>query len=216
MPLPIAHSTIGFASYFATKGKNLEGPPRQEIFLLGLCIFLSILPDMDFVSGIFFGEPGKFHHGISHSIAFCLIIALISYSLVNSRLKGISRKRILACSLLSTLSHPILDYFSLDTSKPFGLPLFWPFDTQYYMSYLSIFRDARRIEDTVGTFFTSLISIHNGWELVLETLFAGIILCALFGFKTRTKPIRSLSCFLTSTLCGILYYLIQTSPIIFK
>lgn len=212
MPFPIAHSAAGLAGYFAFRKKNPGSPPRQELFLLGLCVFLATLPDLDFIPGFLCGEPGKYHHGLSHSILVCLIIALICYGLVTTRLSRILKKRILLCCLLSILSHPILDYFSLDTSKPLGVPLFWPFDSKYYMSSLSIFLDARRTENTVGTFFTSLISVHNGWELVLESLFAGIILSALFGFKNYSKPLRSLPCFLISLVCGVLYYFLQIKP----
>ena len=157
MPLPIAHSAAGLAGYIALKKTNSDNPPKQELFLLGLCLFLANLPDFDFIPGFLCGEPGRFHHGPSHSLVVALLGALIFYRFAGHRLKGISKRRVLGCCLFSLLSHPILDYFSADTSKPFGVPLFWPFDTGYYMSPVSLFRDVQRNQDALGTFFTSII-----------------------------------------------------------
>jgi len=215
MPMPIAHSATGLAGYFTFKKNNLDRLQKQELLLLGLSIFLANLPDLDFMIGFLCGEPGKFHHGASHSIVLCLAIALICYKFVKNKLRGISKNRILGCCLLSLLSHPILDYFSKDTSEPFGVPLLWPFDGEYYISSLPMFPDVRRIDDTVRSFFPSLMNAHNGWGLVVEILFAGTLLCAIFGFKTRAKKVRYPYCFLISALCGALYYLIQIRPNLF-
>ena len=167
---------------------------KQELFLLVLCLFLANLPDLDFIPGLLIGEPGRCHHGPSHSLVVGLIGGLIFYRFVGYRLKEISKLRILGCSLLWLLSHPIFDCFSADTSYPFGVPLFWPFDGEYYMSSIPLFRDVQRDEDTVGSFFKSLMNSSNGWGVVIESLFAGSILFALLGFKSRSKVFISVSC----------------------
>ena len=131
MPLPIAHSAAGLAGYVAFKKANPDSPPKQEIFVLGLCLFLANLPDLDFIPGFLCGDPGRFHHGPSHSFVVGLVGVLIFYRFACYWLTGISKKRLFGCCFVSLLSHPILDYFSADTSKPFGVPLFWPFDTEY-------------------------------------------------------------------------------------
>ncbi|MBW1744928.1 MAG: metal-dependent hydrolase [Deltaproteobacteria bacterium] len=212
MPLPIAHSVAGLAGYFAFKKANPDSPPKQELFLLGLCMLLANLPDLDFIPGFLCGEPGRFHHGPSHSLVVGLVGALIFYRFVRSRLKGISKKRIFGCCLVSLLSHPILDYLSADTSKPFGVPLFWPFDIGYYMSPVSLFRDVQRNQDTIGTFFASIINNNNAWGIAVESLFSGTILFALFAFKRRYKRVLSLFFFLLSMLCGLFYYSLQIKP----
>ena len=212
MPLPIAHSAAGLAGYVAFKKANSDSPPKQELFLLGLCLFLANLPDLDFIPGFLCGEPGRFHHGPSHSLVVGLVGALIFYRFVGYRLKGISKKRIFACCLVSLLSHPVLDYFSADTSKPFGVPLFWPFDTEYYMSPFPLFRDVQRNQDTLGTFFSTIINTNNAWGIAVESLFSGTILFALFAFKRRSKRVLSLSFFLLSMLCGLFYYSLQIKP----
>ena len=130
MLLPIAHSAAGLAGYLAFKKANPDSSPKQEIFVLGLCLFLANLPDLDFIPGFLCGDPGRFHHGPSHSFVVGLVGVLIFYRFACYWLTGISKKRIFGCCLVSLLSHPVLDYFSADTSKPFGVPLFWPFDTE--------------------------------------------------------------------------------------
>jgi len=212
MPLPIAHSAAGLAGYFAFKKANSDSPSKQEIFLLGSCLFLANLPDLDFIPGFLCCEPGRFHHGFSHSLAVGLIGALIFYRFAGHRLKGILKKRVFGCCLVSLLSHPVLDYFSADTSKPFGVPLFWPFDTEYYISPFPLFRIVQRNQDTIGTFFATIINTNNIWGIAVETLFAGTILFAIFAFKSRSKPVLSFSCFLLSVLCGLFYYSLQIKP----
>ena len=212
MPLPIAHSAAGVAGYLAFRKETPDSSPRQELFLFGLSLFLANLPDLDFIPGFLCGEPGRFHHGPSHSLVGGLLGALIFCRFVGHRLKGISKKRIFGCCLVSLLSHPILDYFSADTFKPFGVPLFWPFDTGYYMSPVSLFRDVQRNQDALGTFFASIINTNNAWGIVMESLFAGTILFALFALKNRSKPVLSLSFFLMSVLCGLSYFTLQIKP----
>jgi len=212
MPLPIAHSAAGLAGYVAFKKRNPDSPAKQELFLLGLCLFLANLPDVDFIPGFLCGEPGRFHHGPSHSLVVGLVGVLIFYRFACYWLTGISKKRIFGCCLISLLSHPILDYFSADTSKPFGVPLFWPFDTKYYISPFPLFRDVQRNQDTLGTFLASIINSNNAWGIAVESLFSGTILFALFAFKRRSKRVLSLSFFLLSILCGLFYYSLQIKP----
>ena len=209
MPLPIAHSAMGLAGYLAFKKANSDSPPKQEIVLLGLCLFLANFPDLDFIPGFLCDDPGRFHHGPSHSLVVGLIGALIFYRFACYWLTVISKKRLFGCCLVSFLSHPILDYFSADTSKPFGVPLLWPFDTEYYISLFALFRHVRRNQDTLGTFFSTIINTNNAWGIVVESLFSGTILFAIFAFKMRSKRVLSLSFFLLSILSGLFYYSLQ-------
>ncbi|OEU84248.1 MAG: hypothetical protein BA873_13960 [Desulfobulbaceae bacterium C00003063] len=212
MPLPIAHSAAGLAGYVAFKKANPDSPPKQEILVLGLCLFLANLPDLDFIPGFLCGDPGRFHHGPSHSFVVGLVGVLIFYRFACYWLTGISKKRLFGCCFVSLLSHPILDYFSADTSMPFGVPLFWPFNTEYYISPFALFRDVQRNQDTLGTFFSTIINTNNAWGIAVETLFFGTILFALFAFKRRSKRVLSLSFFLLSILCGLFYYSLQIKP----
>ncbi len=107
MPLPIAHSAAGLAGYLAFRKRTPTIPAKQELFLLGSCLFLANLPDLDFVPGFLCCEPGRFHHGPSHSLVVGLIGALIFYRIAGHRLKGISKKRFFGCCLVSLLLKPL-------------------------------------------------------------------------------------------------------------
>ncbi len=80
------------------------------------------------------------------------------------------------------------------------------------MSPVSLFRDVQRNQDTIGTFFATIINTNNAWGIVVESLFAGTILFAIFAFKRRFNPVLSLSFFLLSVLCGLFYYSLQIKP----
>jgi len=212
MPMPIAHSAAGIAGYIAFRKNNPGSPPRQELLLLCLCAFLAIAPDLDFIPGFLYGKPGRFHHGPSHSIVISLLITFVCYASLRTYLNLISKKRIFSCFIFALLSHPVLDYFSEDTSIPFGIPLLWPFNFNYFISPLSLFQDVQRVDSTVVSFFSSLLNANNGLGVVVESLFAGIILFALCGLKNYSNPLRSFPCFLISMVCGVLYYFIQIRP----
>ncbi len=212
MPLPIAHSAAGLAGYLAFRNNNSDSPLREELLLLVLCVFLSIAPDLDFIPGFLFGEPGKFHHGPVHSLTVCLFTAFFFYALLKKRLNSLPGKRVFFCFVFALLSHTVLDYFSADTAAPFGLPLFWPFDSGYYLFPLSLFQNIERVNESIIAFFPSLFNAHNGWAVMVEVLFSGIILFALWGLNNYSRPLRSLPCFLISLLCGVVYYFIQIKP----
>lgn len=215
MPLPIAHSAAGLASYFAfiNRNKKHEISKKEGVYLIGLCLFLAILPDLDFIPGFLVGEPGRFHHGPSHSLIVGLIGGLVFYRFAIYRFKGISKLRILGCCILSLLSHPILDYFAVDTSKPFGVPLLWPFSNEYYISSIPLFSDVHRNQESVGIFFKSLMNAHNGWCVLIESLFGGAIIFIIFAFKSRSRPFLSAIFCIVSVLCGLFYFIFSFSPI---
>jgi hypothetical protein len=53
MPLPIAHSAAGLAGYLVFRKKNPDSSLKHELFLVGLCLFLANLPDLDFIPGFY-------------------------------------------------------------------------------------------------------------------------------------------------------------------
>ena len=212
MPLPIAHSAAGLTGYFAFKKRKHNSISKQELYLLALCLLLANLPDLDFVAGLLYGELGKFHHGPSHSFLVCVIIAILVFYFVRYKFTRISNRRVLASCLLSLLSHPVLDYFSKDTSAPFGVPLFWPFDSNYYISSISLFNDVHRSEKTLVDFLVSLINSNNIWSVVLESLFSGTIIFCIYGLIKQSKRVIALTCFALSFMCGFVYFVMHIKP----
>lgn len=130
MPTPIAHSLVGGIFYFIWKRKL---PDRLWSIFLGLlfCVTYSNLLDFDFMPGIIVGNLNRFHHGISHSIGFAVVIAFVT-GLVSNWKTG-------AVSLILLLVHLFMDFSTGDTSAPYGIMFFWPFSSTYYISPISIF-----------------------------------------------------------------------------
>jgi inner membrane protein len=207
MPLPIAHSAAGLASYLAFENKDSKSTKKEELYLLGTCLLLANLPDLDFLPGFIIGNIGEYHHGLSHSLIVSFSLALIFYFTLIHYLKGISKNRILGCCIISALSHPILDYFSKDSSLPYGVPLFWPFQANHYISTIPLFTDVQRNQDSVGNFFSSLLLNPNNIRgVAIESLFAGTIIFAIIGLKNRSRPIACFTSSLISLACGLGYY----------
>ena len=69
-------------------------------------------------------------------------------------------------------SHILLDFFSVDTSPPYGIPMFWPFSSEYFVSSIDVFSDVRKSFST-ATFFQSLLVSHNVWTVLKEILILG-------------------------------------------
>jgi len=70
MPLPIAHSAIGFATHNLCSART--GLTRWKA-VAGI-VLLSNLPDVDVLLGIvFYGNGNVFHRGPTHSLVFALI-----------------------------------------------------------------------------------------------------------------------------------------------
>ena len=95
----------------------------------------SILPDLDFLPGILIGEPGAFHHGVSHSFAFAVLFgALVLITLQFSRQKSVAGFAALLGSF-AYLLHVILDSVSATNS----VPLMWPLLTEKIGMNLNLF-----------------------------------------------------------------------------
>lgn len=66
MPSPIAHFAVAYAV------------SRRGAATLGACLFLSVVPDLDFVLGYLFHDMLAWHNNFSHSLMACLAVALVA------------------------------------------------------------------------------------------------------------------------------------------
>jgi len=211
MPLPIAHSAFGLGC-FLTLGNafDRDASKGEKVLLAGLCVAVANVPDLDFVPGILIGEPGRFHHGPSHSLTAALVGGLLLSFLFAGILRGrISSWKILICCSCSLLFHPILDYFSMDTSEPYGVPLFWPLIETYFVSPLSLFLDIQRDQSSVRTFVDTLINPNNGRAAIVELFFSGMVLLLVLGLAHRSKPALAVRSLVGSLACGLIYALLH-------
>jgi inner membrane protein len=167
MPSPIGHSLLGYAFYTAFRPCGV-----YNLKLIGLCLFAANAADLDFVPGLLIGDPNRFHHGISHSLGFAALFALIFGSL---RLLGPSFWTNVASFFCLYFSHVAIDYFSIDNSFPYGVPFFWPLTYDYYIAPFAFLPDIRR--SSVGSeFFGSLFTLHNLWAVTVESIIFSPIL----------------------------------------
>jgi membrane-bound metal-dependent hydrolase YbcI (DUF457 family) len=80
-------------------------------------------------------------------------------------------------------SHVLLDYFSMDTSVPFGVPLFWPMSDEYYMAAFAFLPDIHRPVSSGMKFITGVLSLHNLSAATVEALML-VLLILLFTVRS--------------------------------
>ena len=195
MPLPVAHGAAGLSIFIAAgKGENV----RDNKILAIYCILLSVVADFDFLPGFFAGQPHKFHHGPSHSLFVgCVAGLLAGIWLIKVHKVKIRKKIILICSVMSAASHPVLDLLSADQSSPFGVPLFWPFSDTYHISARQLFLSIDKSGSTFNSFVQSMMTINNAKEVVIEVVFALVVIGIAFTVRKRatiTKMFSRRSC----------------------
>jgi inner membrane protein len=172
MCTPVGHSLSGVTIYYILNANKIRVEGKVEPRKLFLYIMLSNLPDIDFIPGIISGNPNMYHHIVSHSILFLLLISLLLSFLVKIHKNKTSNFGIIALLLLS---HTIIDFFTEDTSLPRGIDLFWPYQ-RYFISPYIIFPTFRRN-------LSHILSVDNLYTLFIESslflLLWGLFFCLL-------------------------------------
>jgi len=119
MPSPVGHLLGGAAVYLAASRKE-----DRSRFTLGAVLFGSILPDFDFVPGLFVGKLSDYHHGISHSLTFAVLFGAWFFVVAKCVHKDIAGKAAVLAGL-GYVSHVILDFVGVHEGTR-GVPIFWP------------------------------------------------------------------------------------------
>jgi membrane-bound metal-dependent hydrolase YbcI (DUF457 family) len=175
MPTPIGHLLAGISAYRIVEPSS---PKQRRIFLAAL--FMAVMPDFDFVFGFFVDNPNRYHHYFTHSIFFIIAVSFFVALFLSQN----SRAHLLADFVLLTVagsSHLLLDMLAVDTSAPYGMPLFWPLSQKYVILPVSIFSDIQRASDS-SRFLGSLFNRHNLFAVGKEVVILGSItlFCLLF------------------------------------
>ena len=182
MPTPIGHSLAGL---LLSKTKIFV-PSRSTYKSFAVAMILANLADADFVPGLLSGNPNRFHHGLTHSVGASFIVGFLFAWYFYFRQGRFLAPFFFAASAYS--SHILLDFFTVDTSLPHGIPMFWPISSEYFISPIAAFLDVRR-SASMGTFFQSLFVAHNGWTVLREIIIlVPMVLIVQIGkyFKNRT------------------------------
>ncbi len=171
MPSPVGHVTAGYIVYVTMQPGGIEGRQHRGYVLAGALIS-ALAADLDFLPGILLGTPNRFHHGPSHSLGAVVMYGLLVWTVLGCW-RDVLASRLALLFASAYASHLVLDLLAVDTSQPFGVPLFWPLTNSYYIAPLPLFADIQRGDGEALTFIRGALKAHNllaiAWELVLLT-----------------------------------------------
>jgi inner membrane protein len=157
--------------------------------VIALYVFAANAPDLDFIPGLFVGQLSRFHRGPSHSVGFAVLFATLATVCFRQR----TRVFVMAFSLY--LSHVLLDSLVQDPSPPHGVPLLWPFRSEYYMAPFAFFPRFDYDASSISAFVSALFSFNNLVAVTTEIalLFPLLILASIREFLSmaRTESPRS-------------------------
>ena len=163
MATPIGHSLVAGLVYM-----NRTGARGLDLPVVLLFVLFANAPDLDFLPGILVGDPGAYHHGISHSLGIGLMFAVV-VSLVatkaSSRFTQFKLPALIAVGFVLYASHLLVDLVTLDNSVPFGMPLFWPISGAYVQMPLFVFPNVLHSGNQ--------LSLHNAGLVLREILVFG-------------------------------------------
>lgn len=175
MPTPLGHSFMGLAVMGATPFHTLVNGARERVWLAVYCVAVANMADLDFIwwNGASFSVSSLFHHGITHSFGFALIVAAVAYAV--ARLRG--RKDSAKLAVLTTVlysSHVLVDLLNEDNypQNGVGLPALWPL-TETYFTFPTIPGVSR---DHIFTF-------GNAKAVMVEVLLFGGVMTAVWGYR---------------------------------
>jgi len=186
MATPIGHLLAGYA---VGRGATLGTKPAQRNLLL-YCMVLAVAPDLDFLPGLLQGQPALYHQGISHSLAFALVVSLIGALALRPRSYGLLATWGLLFAAYS--SHLLIDLFGPDRRLPYGIPLFWPLSDSTYLSPLSIFwgmHHAARTSATTAQWFAGIADLYNVGAILIEIVLIGpfAVLAEVVSRRKRSR-----------------------------
>jgi inner membrane protein len=124
----ISHAVFGVGIGLSFMPRDAD---RRYVWLGGAT---AVLPDLDTLGGLF-GRSGTdlfAHRGLSHSIAFAVVIgALLSVAVSRMRPSRTSPRRLFCCISLAMMSHGLID---TTTTYGRGVALLAPFSTERFVS----------------------------------------------------------------------------------
>jgi len=192
MPLPIAHSMMGYAIAEVAEATNVRLTNKKWLNV-SIFVALASLPDSDFLSGFLLGEPNRYHQWFTHSLGFAFLAGLgggLFYWRQKQWAENSERFGLYGIFIgLAVLSHLVLDLLTWDSSPPKGMMLFWPFDKNHHDLRWDFFLACKR-DNNSATFFSSLFSAYNLKVVLREFLIMAPIvgLAKIFERLRKMRP----------------------------
>jgi membrane-bound metal-dependent hydrolase YbcI (DUF457 family) len=179
MPSPLGHVLAGTVVYFAVKRKQSRG-----LFLVVVSLLASLVPDLDFLPGLWVGKFSAFHHGATHSFAFAILFGLVVFFSLKYAQPNVAKQAAILASV-SYAVHVILDFLGANEGTR-GVPLFWPVSGRQFGVNLHL----------LGYFYYSDTGIWSvvRWDnvpaLLRELLIIGSPLLVLLSRERRFIKVR--------------------------
>ena len=156
----------------ATPSPATDDGAREKAWVATYCVAIANLADLDFIwwNGSGFSVSGLFHHGVTHSFGFALIVAAVAGAVARLRgRKDYARLAILTAVLYS--SHVLADILNEDLFpvNGVGLPALWPLTDTYFTFPI-----------LPGITRETVFTLSNAKAIALEALFFGGIMIAVW------------------------------------
>ncbi|MGH7491765.1 MAG: metal-dependent hydrolase [bacterium] len=161
MPLPVAHSLMGYTIGESTRYRLVQNFWVNAIIL----IVLANLPDIDFLPGFLAGTPNMYHHHETHSLGFAMLIGICSGAGF-----WLWRRRFwpyFALTFAAVSSHLALDLLTQDFAGPRGMMLLWPLTSEFYDSPWKFFLAVSKSNHSAD-FLASVFHADNIRVVVME------------------------------------------------
>jgi len=161
MATSVAHGLIGISTYCAMASVL---PARYRLPVdykaLLLAAVAANIPDLDMlVSLVFFSDHKMLHGGLTHSIAFAGLVALLLWLVGRGRTAPV----IALTGFFLVLSHVLVDWLTgpqWGWHPSHGVPLFWPFSEAMVNAPVTLFKGVIHDDLLPGALYTAL------WELL--------------------------------------------------
>mgnify|MGYP000535911898 CR=1 FL=1 len=160
MPSPIAHTLAAYAALVIARPSILADRQSNSI-AVGTAFVCGALADADFAMTVLTHNRVWGHHYFSHSIPFVLFFTAICYL----ALRLLRKTPVWEYAWLAGLAyatHLLLDYFTEDGSRPYGIPLLWPFTGHHFMAPVNIFYSIHRGD------LQAIFGPHNLKAIIVE------------------------------------------------
>jgi len=174
MPSPIAHLAAGYVIYRVAQNymplppvQFTEGVPTLLILAAGF----SLLPDVDSVAGVFFGDFGRYHNNASHSLFVGAAVALAFALFMKWRTNNFGFWFVFAFCCYSL--HVLMDASTWSR----GVMALWPFTAQRFLSPVTIFYGLHWSE--------GFLSTNHLWTILTEVIFAALL---ILPFRNWPRP----------------------------
>jgi inner membrane protein len=133
MASPYGHALVGLGLFRLIYPRRFTSRTKTGL-LYGLVVMGALSPDLDFFPGLFLGNPGRFHHGLFHSLGMAVGLSLTVGAFMTLLGKTPSFLKSIGFVFALIFSHLLLDFFTEDPKAPFGFPVFWPVSHVYFIS----------------------------------------------------------------------------------